>query len=439
MYGLNKNDLKQIQKKHNIQREYLEESFFVTKNGQSKSLLDVSFSANHSERYYSELLNKINTIDTLILASSVDYDSIFITITLDGFFRDFLKANFKRYNESKHSHLIPNNDAYGYLRDKIRDNVAFNIKDLYNCLNFQLKRFQSSASYRRIKKSGHKPHYIRVCEPHKKDGVPHLHMMLYIPLDFRESILEAYKKYFPAPQNLKPLNNDNDGQIMGFQWKIKSAPAYILKYLFKTFLDVKNCNDIDYIQAWYIKHRILRVVTSHSLIPAWIYRKAMLLDNDWFYLSDIRESGLAEWSKENDFFHLIDEHCRELIYDSGQYTLLSAGHIIKQFGKKIENIESYKIDITIKKFNKKDTKDDDNNIFAGLYKYIPEKSNTFNGVPIVPSKLKDFQLKRYFDKLLEADIDSISLTHFLLTKNEMISRKLLAEDLQPLNNMEVGF
>ena len=439
MYGISNYDLIQVQKKHNIQREYLNESYFITKNGQSKSLLDVSFSANHSARYYSELLNKINTIDTIILASNVTYDNIFITITLDGFFRDFRKANFKRYNELKYSHLIPNNDTYGYLRDKIRDNEAFSIKDLYNCLNFQLKRFQSSSAYRKIKKDGHKSHYIRVCEPHKKDGVPHLHMMLYIPNIYRNSILETYKKYFPAPQNIKPLNNSNDGQLKGFQWEINSAPAYILKYLFKTFLDVKNKSDIDNIQAWYIKHRILRVVTSHSLIPAWVYRKAMLLDKDWFYLTDIKETGLYEWSKDNDFFHLIDENGRELIYDSGQYTLCYGNRIIRQFGDKKENLESYRIDIQLKEYKKKDENNTEYNPFTNFHKYIPERTNTFNGFAIVPSKLKDFQLNSYFNKLLVADIDSINLTHFLLVKNEMINRKLLDEDIQSLNNYEYGF
>ena len=91
MYGLTEKDLKEIQKKHNIQREYLSNSTFETSNGQIKSLLDVSFSANHSERYYSEIINKVNTLNDLMNSDiDVTYKPVFITITLDGFFRDFL-------------------------------------------------------------------------------------------------------------------------------------------------------------------------------------------------------------------------------------------------------------------------------------------------------------------------------------------------------------
>ena len=66
MYGLKDRDLKQIQKKHEVQRDYLDNNTFTTSTGQVKSLLDVSFSANHSKRYYSEIINKINTINDII-------------------------------------------------------------------------------------------------------------------------------------------------------------------------------------------------------------------------------------------------------------------------------------------------------------------------------------------------------------------------------------
>ena len=296
MYGLKDRDLKQIQRKHEVQRDYLDNHKFTTGSGQIKSLLDVSFSANHSKRYYSEIINKINTINEIIATQETEYQAIFITITLDGFFRDFLKGKFSRYDSLKHSKTIPNNERFGFLKDKIKNEEIFSIKDLYNVLNFQLNRFQKSLSYMKIKKDGHKAHYIRVCEPHKKDGVPHLHIMLYVPKIYLKSLLNTYKTYFPAPQNLKPLNSAiDDGQINGFQWEIKSAPAYILKYIFKSFLNVQNENELDYLQAWYIKHRILRVVTSHSLVPAWVYRKITPLEKDVFCSSKFIKLSVKDY------------------------------------------------------------------------------------------------------------------------------------------------
>ena len=109
MYGLKEKDLKVIQKKHEVQRDYLDNNTFTTSTGQIKSLLDVSFHANHSKRYYSEIINKINTINDIISMEEIEYQSIFITVTLDGYFRDFLKGNFSRYNPLKHSKDIPNN------------------------------------------------------------------------------------------------------------------------------------------------------------------------------------------------------------------------------------------------------------------------------------------------------------------------------------------
>ena len=272
MYGITKLDLQKIQLKHSKQREYLSNSEFETSSGQIKTLLDVSFSANHSPRYYTELLNKINTLNDLMNSEiNVTYKPVFITITLDGFFRDFLYGHFFRYDEKIHDKLIPNNEVYGFLQNKIKEGKKFTIKDLYNCLNWQLRRFSNSQIFKDIKEDGYKIHYIRVAEPHKKDGVPHFHIMMYVPEQYVNRLKDYYVRYFPAPQNIKKLNKDSyDGQLKGFQYEIKSAPAYILKYIFKSFLDVKNKSELDELQAWYIKNRILRIVTSHSIVPIFL-------------------------------------------------------------------------------------------------------------------------------------------------------------------------
>ena len=438
MYGLKDRDLKQIQKKHEVQRDYLDNHKFTTGSGQIKSLLDVSFSANHSKRYYSEIINKINTINEIIATQETEYQAIFITITLDGFFRDFLKGKFSRYNSFKHSQIIPNNERFGHLKNKIINEDIFTIKDLYNVLNFQLNRFQKSPIFKNIKKEGHKAHYIRVCEPHKKDGVPHLHIMLYVPKIYLKSLLNTYKTYFPAPQNLKPLNSAiDDGQINGFQWEIKSAPAYILKYIFKSFLNVQNENELDYLQAWYIKHRILRVVTSHSLVPAWVYRKIAPLEKDWHYLTDIKTNFISEWSKEDDYIRLEDEYNRTLEYDKGVYKLYYKDRIIKEFGTRKEDIP-VAINSTINLKYKKRIKEP-KIIIAGKNYILKDNQLTqiFIKKPIIYTS--SYNLYQSFISMENKDIDSIDLNHYALVKNELIKRNQIPGEILPISDYKINF
>jgi hypothetical protein len=439
MYGLKEKDLIQIQKRHEVQRDYLENHNFLTSSGQVKTLLDVSFSANHSSRYYTEIINKINTINEIIDSSLVEYQPIFITVTLDGYFRDFLTNKFSRYNEKEHSNDIPNNERFGFLQDKIKNKEKFTIKDLYNVLNFQLNRFQKSNIFKKVKKNGHNIHYIRVCEAHKKDGVPHLHLMLYIPKIYLQEIKSFYIKYFPAPQNIKPLNkNIDDGQLKGFQWDIKSAPAYILKYIFKSFLDVKNQTELDYLQAWYIKNRILRVVTSHSLVPAWVYRKIIPLEQDWHYLTDIRNNFISEWSKDDDYIRLEDESNRVLEYEKGLYKLFYKDRLIKQFGTKKEHITPVEIKATINLKYKKRIKEP--KLIIDGVQYIIKNGNLKPFTPLIPVNKQSFlTLYSDFIKMNNTRIDDINLHHYGLVKNELIKRGCISGEIISLNEYNSNF
>ena len=443
MYGLKDRDLKEIQKKHEVQRDYLDNNTFTTSTGQVKSLLDVSFSANHSKRYYSEIINKINTLNDIIAVEEIEYQSIFITITLDGYFRDFLKGNFDRFLNRSYSlkelkSIIPNNERFGYLINKIHNKEIFTIKDLYNVLNFQLYRFQSSQAYRRIKKNNHKAHYIRVCEPHKKDGVPHLHLMLYVPKQYLQTLKKAYSIYFPAPQNSKPLNTlIDDGQLKGFQWEIESAPAYILKYIFKSFLNVQNQDELDYLQAWYIKHRILRVVTSHSIVPAWVYRKISVLDKDWHYLTDIKNNAVCEWSKEDDYILFEDEYKRTLEYNKGVYKLYYKDTILKEFGTRKEDTP-VTIKPTINLKYKKKIKEP--KILIDGKTFVLKDGNLeqiFIQKPIIYTS--SFNLYKDYISMENKDIDSIDLNHYALVKNELIKRNQISGEILPISDYKINF
>ncbi len=438
-YRLTPDDLNYVKQKMSRQKKYLQDSTFITGQGQVKSLLDVSFSANHSVRYYAQLANKINTMTDY--SKSIGHVPIFLTMTLDGYYRDFLRGDFKRFknlpDDKKKLALrgIPNNDIYGYLKDKIKDNIAFTVKDLYNCLNTQTKNFFMSYSVLKLKKSGVRYDYVKAIEPHK-DGVPHLHMLLFVPMEYKDSLKKDFEKCFPAPENKKPLIINKftketcpEGQTKGFQWIIHNPAGYVMKYVTKSFRDVKNNAEIDYLQAWYIKHRITRVTFSKSTIPQWVYQKMVPLEKDWFHLTELlrTDTGRCEWSKEEDYILLHDnDFNRTLEYDRGLYKIFYGDKIVREFGEIKEKVVIDKYDPMPTQWNKHGQ-----NIHNYIDVYIDfDKYALRNGEliknPKKPFKMTNLELYSYFNSL---DLDTVDIQHYGLTRNMMINKGLLNGEL----------
>lgn len=437
-YGLTPDDLKYCRDKIDSQRSYLSNNHFHTSTGQVKSLLDVSFSANISERYYSQLSNKINTMSDL--AKSQNLKPIFLTITLDGFFRGFLTANYRKWDkqtdEAKTEYLrhIPNNETYGFLHDKIRQNFKFTVKDCYNVLAYQWYRFSSGYAFKKLKKEGKQFIYLKAAEPHK-DGVPHFHVLLWIPENYFEQFQKDFTRYFPAPQNHKPITNGNEGDTYGFQTAIHNPVGYIMKYATKSFMDLRTGEELNYLQSWYVKHRIRRITTSHSTIPQWVYQKCYAIEKDWYHLTDlnVREPMLCEWNKEEDYFILIEENGRVLEYDQGLLTLryLNSSSILKQFGERsdrpktqpryMEPVPSIWMKPKPKKFIPCDI---DGEVF------IYDHGNLIKPTP-QPKTMSDYTLLQYWQNI---DLETVNPHHFAHVRNEMIERGLIAGEYIPLTN-----
>lgn len=66
-YGLNSFDVENIQTKIDKQKDYMENSTFVTSSGAVKTLLEINMNANISERYYAQLVNKVNTLQQAMI------------------------------------------------------------------------------------------------------------------------------------------------------------------------------------------------------------------------------------------------------------------------------------------------------------------------------------------------------------------------------------
>ncbi len=322
-YGLSSTDFDLVHEKFVNQSGFLKRSF-VARFGVIKQYKDVSYSANHSELYFAQLLNKVHTLDR----HNFDIGNIplFLTITGDGFLRDLLRGDYSRFSDEVYSRYIkhiPNDARHGFILDKISNRSPLSVRDMYKILLFQVRRFFRSNVFQKMKKFGHSYTFLRVTEPHK-DGFPHFHILLYVHESYLPRVHFNFVKYFPASQNHKPLSLRRNGRFstvhnvfgikesMGFQFAIGSSTGYILKYILKTFRDVQSDLPFDFLNGWYLHHRIPRIITSHSIIPAWVYRRLSLIDPDWFYLNKVDYGASAEWASEVSVNGVVTR--REYIY-----------------------------------------------------------------------------------------------------------------------------
>jgi hypothetical protein len=309
---------------------------------------------------------------------------------------------------------------------------------------FQTKNFFQSYAFKKLKKSGKQYMFVRTVEPHK-DGVPHFHMMLWIPQEFEEVFKRSFIASFPAPRNAKQKKDLSlkekikyqdlkPDDMIAFQSNIKDSTAYIMKYIVKTFRNVQNNDDMDYLQAWYVKYRIMRCVTSRSVVPQWVYKLAYPFESDWFHLTDhIKDpTNFCEWSKEDNYFYFNETRTgRELIYTHGVLEVVYGDIVVKRLGEvKLKNVRSKYYEKIPKKWKSSPAlpaKVYNNDDLIGSYKnnHITLFKNN------VPDYMKDYQLLQYFNNL---DIETCNLQHYGYVKNCMIKRGLYVGDLVSLND-----
>lgn len=316
IYGLSAFDLKCANEKLETQRDYLKGAFHTNaQTGEIKSYLDLSMSANFGKKYYAELVNRSNVINSF----QFDFDlmPVFLTITLNGCFRKALKGDFSTFKPEDKKNL-----DYA-LKFKLEKNEAFTIKDLINLLNHQWNLFvmRLHRKYKNLNKL-----YIRCFEPHKKDGVPHIHALLYVPKFAFDFTFKVYKDIFKAPQNIKQgskLSKEQvkNGEINGFQWSLSNPTGYVMKYIYKTFINLNKSDELDYLSAWYVKHKVRRFITSKTPVPLWIYRKVNVFKKDFYHLCNVVNNPdyLCEWSFDKKYFCFVSND-ESFVYENGKLT-----------------------------------------------------------------------------------------------------------------------
>lgn len=436
IYGISKKDKSFQQSKIDKQIDYMESNSYITSSGQVKSLRELSMSANISPRYYAQLVNKVNTLQQIM--SNEGLEPCFLTITLDGVYHDLLKGDYTRFT-LKHQKKLPENSSNGYLKTKASLHLPFGVSDLYQLLRYQWRNILESRPWKSMKKEGFKVGYLFAVEPHKS-GAPHAHVLLYLPKQYIQSIKEVFMDKCWAKQNLsrsrkrlspKQIKN---GEINGFQWTLSNPVGYIMKYCTKSFMDLKNQTEIDELQAWYIKHKIIRLTTSHTLVPQWVYNKIYPLESDWHYLTDLKINSTCEWSKEDNYFQFIDHNTNKTLrFDNGLYQVLLDDKIVDEFGEKKDTIQKEYTPPKLCLKSQLTDKDLYQVIYIDGVKYHHTCKNDLVQplkVPLSISKLSDYELFSYFYKL---DSSTCNLQHYQLTENECIKRGLIAGAVQSLN------
>lgn len=408
MYGITKEDIQVIDIKLEEQRKYITSRFFDF-GDESKSALEFTYSANlNPKKYFAEMNNRINSI--FDYAKELNLKPVFCTITAP----------------SKYHKCFEDGDKRGQLIINPNETA----KELTQIFN----KFTNLRIFQRMKKQlGHGLIYFRVYEPHKS-GVPHLHAMLFVPMDY---ILDIKKKFYDYFTNKVKWGNNRKSLDFKYTWynSAGGAIAYIMKYVTKTF---KNENDksTQYASYWYIKHNIRRFLCSRTLAPLTIYRKIRYFfknqKNDYLKVTELIKNNQIHRLFENTIYSYM-----RFNYETGEIEDITVWQkntdlILRS---RIKLNETFKLEYKKKEYKKALS------VFVNDFeKYVHSDTlNKFVLLLVIPSKLKDYQLNNYYRILENTDIDSLDLVHFELVKNEMIKRGFLNQTPTNLNEFIKDF
>jgi hypothetical protein len=235
--------------KEQKQKAYLNYHKFV--NLSTKETINIDYNFEKKYKEYSKITEqRAYTIQEL--ARRKEYCSVFITLTLPSPYHPFrsVKTNKGRlYVEDNKDFTFPS----------IKDAVSHGYKELntiYTTFYKRVKNYVKNDLY-----------YIKAIENHST-MIPHLHLVLYFPLDKLDFVKAVFKR---VVEHFKL--NRTDLEEIAFKDNINYASRYLLKYIIK---DLNNGTDIfkaRVLDGWKRYHKI-RVLTS-SLLPlnVMVYKK----------------------------------------------------------------------------------------------------------------------------------------------------------------------
>ncbi len=386
-YGLNKNDIKRAKDKIDNQKAFLQKHYIRVG---TKDIYLSEFTKNayiNSDRYIAEVNHRVWSL--YHYANNNNLKNIFLTITLPSQYHPKIKNKYKN--------------------PKFIDDNEHTPKAGARELSKMYKRLLDLRAYRNIDKSD--KCYFRVYEPHK-DGTPHLHSSIFVPIDAIDDVVASFENFFKT--------NFPDLQIK-IETNINNPVAYLMKYILKTFDDLRDDKEITALSLWYTTHRITRFYTSRTLVSLDIYR---VLGGRYSLIE------LTRMYKDQEISVFLEPETRKVIevFDRNMcISIWERRYIQKEFkpNQKIKLSHKPKskplfiryIDNNGDKYNIKDGK-----ISNKLVKAIK---------PV--NKQSDFELYTHFKKMDDDHTMSFDIKHYGLVKNELIKRGLVDGEIISLN------
>ena len=407
MFGITKDIRVYALEKIKRQKEFLEKNYFQIGNDNIKMSALVKNAYINSDKYIAEVNHRVYSL--FHYANNKGLKNIFRTLTLPS----------EYHKKIKNSH---DNPKYAN-KNKIKMYCIKTKKRTFNHIKFEdfipnagarelSKIFKSMLDLRVLRNIDKIDKcYFRVYEPHK-DGTPHLHFSLFVPVDKVDEVSQKLESYFTK----------KFGKHMAkIETEINNPVAYLMKYILKTFDDLRGENSkVSDLSLWYIANRITRFYTSRTLISLEIFRK---LNGRY----DLLELTKMYQDKEISILLDIDTNKVVSIYDK-------IGNI---YHKKETEIK--KVDLTFKLKYKKKYKEPPITIDGITYVMHEGRLKEFE--PIIPvNKMSDLNIYTHYLEMNE-DIKSFDYLHYGLVKNELIKREMIEDELLPISAYctEIGF
>ncbi|GHS86475.1 hypothetical protein FACS189487_00840 [Campylobacterota bacterium] len=281
MFGLSNHMKEFTMSKISKQIGFIETSDILVHGVKHICLKDIVMSPIYNaNRYVAEIMARVNALNDY--AKHRDLVPVMLTLTLPSEYHPTVTRKSKKSGQI----YTMKNNKYINDDDHKPKSACKELSRLFDLL-------KQKQDIRRIPKDDRV--YFRVIEPHKS-GVPHCHILYFVPLKFRDGLVRAFEELYPAPLGKVEVD-------------IKNAVGYLLKYCLKTLDDLRDGGEITDLSLWYIYHGICRFYTSHTLVNLSAYRKAAgafdLLDMTYEYRKDCLKLFL---DSSKSIYTILDEN-----------------------------------------------------------------------------------------------------------------------------------
>lgn len=235
--------------KEQKQKSYLKRLKVFNKISKECVSLDYDFEKKYKE--YSRLTQqRVSTIEQM--AKDKGYVSLFITLTLPSSYHPFKSVGFK----DKRLYTKRNNEfAFDTVDEAIKEGYQF-LNEIYKTFYKRVKNFTKKDLY-----------YVRTIESHNT-LIPHLHCLLFIPIEHYDSVKGVYKRIIEYYQLQR-----TDLEQVSLKEDINCASRYILKYIIKTLNDGSDYYEARVLDGWKRANKIRLLSNSQIPLNLQIYKK----------------------------------------------------------------------------------------------------------------------------------------------------------------------